>query len=223
METVNKIKVSLVSLHIMEEAKKQTRDRIVSQADMLFLRYGARSVTMDDIAKGLGISKKTIYQYFNNKASIVQEIVRLRCEKEANDIREIVASSTNAAICLIETMRYSSEMFQTMSPQIIYEVKKYYPKAWELVEQHKEDFIIGMIKSNLHQGIKEGLYRKNINVDIVARMHTETVELGFDPRLFPPETYTLEQVENEVFKLFLYGIVTTKGAKIIRDSIDTSA
>ncbi len=190
--------------------------RILEQAQELFFRYGAKSVTMDDIARQLGMSKKTIYQYFSNKADIIYEVTCnfLRCEQM--DTEKVLEASQNAIHELMLVMQASGQTFRMVSPNLLYEIEKYYPKAWEVFEAHKRTFIIEKIKENLLRGIEEGLYRPDLEVEIVARMRMMQIETSLRGNLFPRHQFDPLQVQLQMFQVYLYGIATAKGREHIQ-------
>ena len=140
---------------------------------------------MDDIARELGISKKAIYQHFEDKNAMVYAGVEhhFACD------RTIAEQLQNEAPDPIAEVVMTSEMMRQtmagMNPTAIFDIKRYYPQAWDLFSKYKKEFVLEMVKKNLLKGVELGLYRSTINADILSRLRLEQIEMGLDPYLFP--------------------------------------
>ncbi|TAG11195.1 MAG: TetR/AcrR family transcriptional regulator [Sphingobacteriia bacterium] len=189
--------------------------RITIKAQELFFRYGLKSVTMDDIASSLGVSKKTIYQYYTDKDSLVAAVVQQEIDNDLVECSKHSAESENAVHEVFMAIDMMQEMFSTMNPAIIFEMEKYHPIAFEKMNDHKNKFLYKVIKANLEKGMEEGHYREDLDPDIIAKFRIESIFFAFNPELFPPNKYTLLQVEMIIMEHFLYGICTPKGEKLI--------
>lgn len=198
------------------------RERILKTAVDLFWRYGVKSITMDDIAKELGISKKTIYQHFNDKDAIVKEVVEQELACEKIDIERLEAEASDPIEEVLRTSDYIQASFGTISPVLLHDLKKFHPKAWNLFQKHKYEHIIQSIADNLQRGIAMGLYRDTINVDVLARMRVEQIEMAFDPVIFPPQKFSMIDVHIQLIHHFLRGILTDKGFTLYNTYIDKS-
>ncbi|MEZ4949358.1 MAG: TetR/AcrR family transcriptional regulator [Saprospiraceae bacterium] len=148
----------------MEDQKSQ----ILTEAEKLFLRFGIKSVTMDYIAQNLGISKKTLYQIVDNKADLISKIVLNHVNKETQCINQISTEAENAISEMLNISRYNIQKLREISPVAVFEMQKYYRKSWEQIESLHREQIYKVIFENIEKGKKEGLYREEINSDIVA-------------------------------------------------------
>ncbi len=193
----------------------ELRGKILQGAYSLFNARGLKSVTMEEVAGHLGMSKKTLYSEFRNKEEVIIDITRLELEKQKNFQEEIKHQSLDAVHEILLVMECLSDFFSGINPQVLLEVRKYYPRAWKLFEEHKELDMMKSISENLKRGIKEGFYRKDINVPILTRLRMGEVMVNFDHTLFPPRDFHPKQIHEESLKLFLYGITTVKGRNII--------
>lgn len=202
----------------MEEVKK----RIVVGASELFHKYGIRSVSMDDIARHLTVSKKTIYQYFKDKEEIVTLALRAHMEMEMKEYDEVFDTSSNAVEELAMVSKCMRKDFKDMNPSLLFDMQKYHPKAWQIWLDFKNEFIKGHVKSNLERGIKEGYYRTDIDPEVMAIFRVEQVQLAFDDTLFPQDKFDFKEVQMEFFNHFVHGIVTTKGLDLFREYLKTS-
>jgi AcrR family transcriptional regulator len=204
-ETLKLLKVSRVLC-------VEIAERILRKAEQLYFTYGFRGVTMDDIANELGISKKTIYLHFEDKNTLVEEVSKFFLNKEKCRVTEISGKQIGPIEEAILATRMMKEMMENINPVVFYDLQKYYPKAWKHYLEHKKYFLQTM-KENLLKGIEEGLYRTDINVEIICRMRIELVELAFNTVVFPPKDFRLLEIQVSFIDHFIRGIVTQKGLK----------
>jgi len=191
------------------------KERIKLQATDLFMKYGIRSVSMDDIANHLGMSKKTIYQYYADKDELVDAVI----EGEINHNEECCKldqnRSENAVHELFLAMDMIVEMFRTMNTSVLHDMQKYHPRAFLKFHKHKNDYLYNVIRENLLRGIKEDIYRDDMNVNIVARFRVDSMLLVFDPEFQSKTKHNLADIEQELILLYTHGLVNTKGYKLI--------
>jgi AcrR family transcriptional regulator len=193
----------------------EVKERILTKAADLFMRYGIRSITMDEIASQLGISKKTIYQFFTDKDDMVfafigQEIKKN--EKECLQFRDDAADAVQEIFLALEDL---DEMLKYMNPLMLYDLEKHHPRAFLKLREYKYQFLYQAILDNLRRGITEGTYRNDFHLDIVAKNRIESAFLVFNPDLFPHTRYKISEVNFELAMLFLHGVTTPKGKKLI--------
>jgi AcrR family transcriptional regulator len=193
----------------------EVKSRIKQKADELFRRYGIRSITMDEIANQLGISKKTIYQSFADKDELVDEVItdlllynKERCNKDR-------FKADNAVQEVFFAMEMMDEMFENMNPTILFDLERNHPQTFKKFQHHKHSFLFQVIKDNIERGKKEELYRDDINTDVVARVRLETVMFPFNPEIFPKSKFNLVDLEQQMIEYFLFGIASLKGYKLI--------
>jgi AcrR family transcriptional regulator len=194
----------------------EARERILLKANELFNRYGFRRVTMDEIALKTGMSKKTIYQSFENKDEIVNAIVEQHINKSATLCESNLCVAENAIHEVFLNMEMVQKLTEDMHPSIFEDLEKYYPIVFEKLFRHKNDFISYKISQNMKRGIEEGLYREEINIDILTKLRIETMFLPFNQQLFPYSKYKLGDIEFELIEHFIYGIATPKGQKLFK-------
>lgn len=168
---------------------------------------------MDDIARDLGISKRTIYQHFPDKEAIVVLVV----EQELTTQKQYMDQMDEAHLNPIDAMVQASDCMRTslshMNPVLFNDLKKYHPQAWDLFQKYKHQYIIKGIHDNLVQGIEQGIYRKDINVDMLSLLRIEQVELAMDTAIFQPDRFNMMQVQMEFVHHFIRGILTEEGFK----------
>lgn len=195
----------------MEE--KDTKERILRGAHELFMKYGVRSVSMDDVARHLSVSKKTLYQYFADKDEIVTMVSEYHISNDQKQYDELRNSATNAIDELANISGCIKRDMQKMNPSLLFDLQKFHPKAWSAWLVHKQHYIGQSIIRNLKQGIEEGYFRPEINTDILALTRLELIQLTFDDRIFPADKYNLAEVNLQIFDHFVYGLLTDKGRK----------
>jgi TetR/AcrR family transcriptional regulator, cholesterol catabolism regulator len=213
METLVTQKVSLVLYPIMTDT--DTKSRIQKSAHDLVMQYGIRSVSMDDIANNLGMSKKTIYQYFKDKDELVEAVVEEVITSNQYACKEDIDKSENAVHEIFLVMEMMAEMFKTMNPSILHDMQKYHPVAFSKFKKHKNEFLYNVCTQNMLRGIEEELYRPEMAVDILCRYRVETMFIPFNPEFQQSLKHSLAKIEEEILMHFLFGLVSQKGYKLI--------
>lgn len=192
---------------------------LIESTTLIFMRYGIKSVTMDDIARELKISKKTLYQFVKDKSDLVVKIMEAQCAEEKAIIEQAVTSAENAIDELMIISEIACKKLQKMNPSIHYDLEKYYPDAWKVFMDHKEDFVLGCVKSNLERGISEDIYRNNINPDIISKLYIQKIDCIFDPAIFPVGKFTFFQVYMELMRYHIRGVANDKGVSYLTKTI----
>lgn len=190
-------------------------ERILNKAQELMFQSGVKHVTMDDLANQLGISKKTIYQYFKDKDSLVSSVVEHELTNHSLLCNQCMQAADNAVHEIFLLMKVIQEMFNRMNPLALFEIEKYYPIAFEKIKKHKDDFIFSMISANLEKGITEGLYRKDVDVTILSKYRLETSLIPFNIQVFHPSKFDLLKVNLQIIEHFVYGVATLEGHKLM--------
>jgi len=198
----------------MEDKKAK---EIIINATMLLMKYGIKSQTMDDIARGLGISKKTLYKYVSDKNDLVKKAVSLTISEDHDNICNFKDKDGNAIDKIIRINEFISDKLQSIQPAIIFDLQRHYPEAWQIMQDHKRTFIYEIIKENLKSGIEEGLYRKSINPDIVAQIYITLTDSIFDSELFETTAKDYSAIHDQVVRYHLRGIASEKGVKYIKE------
>ncbi|HVG13133.1 MAG TPA: TetR/AcrR family transcriptional regulator [Flavisolibacter sp.] len=194
----------------------EPKQRILEKAHELFHRYGLRSVSMDDIAAQVGMSKKTLYLYFTDKDELVDavftgimEINKTQCSVEQQ-------GADNALHEVFLAFDRTQEMFAHMNPAVLFDMEKYHATTFSKFKEFKNNFLYGMIKANIERGIAEELYREDIDIDILTRYRINSIMLAFNPEVFPTNRTQLVRIEQQLVEHFLYGLSTSKGIKLIQ-------
>lgn len=193
----------------------EIQERIRQKADELFRKYGIRSVTMDEIATQLGMSKKTIYQYYADKDQLVDAVAIDEIHYSQECCLKDAEVSANAIEEIFRVMEFVEVMFRNMNPSMLHDLEKYHPLGYRKFLEHKNKFLFEMIKRNIERGISEELYRPEIDIEIMARYRIESMMLLFKPELFPASKFNMVKLQQEILEHFLYGLATLKGYKLI--------
>lgn len=196
-------------------AEINTKDRIRQKADELFMRYGLRSVSMDDIANSMGISKKTIYQFFADKNELVDAVLEETLNNNKKNCDRNRIASANAVEEIFLSMDIAEQIFRNMHPSVVFDMQKYHPQAFARFLKHKNDYLFNIVSKNLERGIKEELYRSEIDIEILSRFRVETMLMSFNPEFYIGQKHNIAEVEQQLLEHYLYGIASLKGYKLI--------
>jgi len=196
----------------MEEI--ETREKILEGTEGLFMKYGIRSVTMDDIARHLSVSKKTLYQHFADKDELVYKMSELYLERSFRQYDQIAQTSINSIEELSKISACIKHDLENLNPSMLYDLQKYHPKSWALYTEHKVKIISQSVMRNIRQGISDGYYRPEINAEIMAITRLILIEAAFNPELFPKDRFNFVEVQTQLFELFVHGMCTEKGKKL---------
>jgi AcrR family transcriptional regulator len=179
------------------------------------LQSGLRQVTMDDLAQELGISKKTIYQYYKDKDDLVKAVVNLELKEHEITCKDCKSKAENAIHEMFLLMENMKAMTQTMNPNSMMELEKHFSNAFDMIKNHKDEFLFSLIKQNLMKGIEEGCYRKDLDIDIISKFRLETVFIPFNLHLFPLSKFNSLEVHTQLMEHFVYGLMTIKGHELM--------
>ena len=204
---------SFIFAPLMEEKTKNLLD----QATALFMQYGVKSLTMDDIARQMGISKKTLYQMVSDKADLVARSIQRYIDTDCEELECLRAESENAIEEMFRIAQRVSEHLRAMHPSILYDLEKYYPLAFRLFEEYKMKIVLACVARNMEDGIKQGLYRENVNIPIVSGLYIGRMDLIFHQRLFPTSQYSLTDVYSEAIRYHIRGIASEKGIEYLKN------
>lgn len=195
---------------------------IIERSSSLFMRLGIRSVSMDDIARELGISKKTIYKYFKDKNDLVINILRVKIEIDHKTCSCKRIESENAIDEMFQIIEFIIQTISKINPSTFFELQKYHPEAWALLDEHRWTFVRDMIRSNLERGIEEGLYRPEINIEVISRLYVGSTNLIIEGKVFPYPEFRIEELMLEVVRFQIRGISNSKGLEYLTNKLNKS-
>lgn len=180
------------------------------------MQFGIRSVSMDDIANNLGMSKKTLYQYFADKDELVDAVI----EGHISEVEEnCLACRQNASDAIHEiflTMEHITEELSNMNPMVLYDLEKFHYRSFQRFKTYKDKFLAEIIKKNIEWGISEELYRTDFTVDVMCKFRVESMMIPFNVAVFPPGRFKLAALSEQIIQHFVYGLATIKGHKLIQ-------
>jgi AcrR family transcriptional regulator len=195
----------------MDEKTKEYTERAAS----VFMRLGIRSVTMDDIARELGVSKKTLYVHFKDKNELIRNIMLAKIEEDQLSCTKAQNQTANAIEELFDIIQLVIEHLSKINPNVFHDLQKYHSDAWEIITTHKCVFVTEMIRKNVERGILEGIYRSEIDADIISRLFVGMTDLIFDGKTFPWPEFSLTRVYSEIISFQIHGMANEKGLNIL--------
>src|SRR5688500_15087251 len=191
----------------------------MERVEGLFFRYGIKSLTMDDVAFELGISKKTLYQMVESKDDLVMKVLNHHISREKSNCLDLAAEAANAIDEIFIVLDKNSQDLSQMKTNVIYDLQKYHREAWMMIRNYHYEFVLRNIRDNILRGRKEGLYRDNFDVDIIAKLHLATAFNLFDEQVFPDGSIPRVILFKECMMHFLYGIVSPKGLNYLKKKL----
>ncbi|MFN8297596.1 MAG: TetR/AcrR family transcriptional regulator [Chitinophagales bacterium] len=190
---------------------------LLERSRELFMRHGVKSLTMDDIARELGMSKKTIYQYVDNKSELVQLTLEGYLNEERDSVTRMVTEARNSVDCIIVLVSYFLNQTREFNPYVLNDLQRYYPASWNVLNEYRYNYFKNIIAKNIEEGIKEGLYRPDLDADVISKIYIKGFEILLDQELFPQKDYVFVSVYKEFLNYHLRGIVSQKGLKLLEE------
>ena len=189
----------------------EIKDKILTEAELLFMRYGFKSITMDDVARELGVSKKTLYQFFSDKNDLVNQCVEHYLETMNTMCCSVVENKDLDAISvMLQISEQMNAMIRQINPSSMFDLKKYFKPAWDKLEADRRSFIKRVIQDNILLGVKKGLYRKDLDAETVSRIYIYLVGFLTNPDNYDQEGMDIKEMHLEIVKYHLRSICTPK-------------
>lgn len=189
----------------------EQQEKWLQRVAELFMRYGIKALTMDDVARELGISKKTLYQFVESKDDLVNKVIEMHLTVECSRADDVANSSSDALDEMLLVLRENLGDMQKMKSNIIFDLQKYHREAWEKIQAYQHGFLYEVVRKNLERGVAEGLYRDDFDVDIVAKLHLVQTFAIFDETWFPKPPYHSVALFREAIMHYLHGVLSEKG------------
>lgn len=196
-------------LGYMEEKLQE----ILSQAADLFKKYGLKSISMDDMAQHLGISKKTLYKYVSGKEDLIVQVVEFERQKIKQQFQSIPQEGMNAIDILLEHSRIVNRIYEDTNPAFMFDIRKYHHALEETCFEKTNETIYKTIRKNIELGIKQGIYRDNLDIEMTALLYTKKIQTIHRDQQGGKLTYTPEQMFRVMMENHIMGIATEKGRK----------
>jgi AcrR family transcriptional regulator len=188
-----------------------TEKNILEGAKNLFMQFGLKSITMDDIARKVGVSKKTIYQFFSDKNSIVFKSVHEHFSDHRKEIENVLSNSKDAIEAIYSMSKCMKVQVEAINPTVLYDLQRYFPKAYKRFLEFKNTFMKERMTRIIEDGIAAGYFRKEINSEILIIQRIEQVQLAFNNDIYPRDKFDFKEIHEQLFDHFLHGILTEKG------------
>jgi AcrR family transcriptional regulator len=198
------------------------KEKILQKATDMFLSYGFKSITMDDIANKMGISKKTIYTHYANKTELVADSTMHMFDIISNGIDHICALEKNPIEELYEIKKFVMVNLKNEKSSPQYQLQKYYPKVHDVLRNKQFEVMQECVVRNIEKGIELGIYRENLNIGFVSRIYFSGVHSIKDLQVFPLEQFPVSTLIDEYLEYHLRGIVTPAGRKILNKIINSN-
>lgn len=193
----------------------EKRERIIEEALQLFMKYGIRNITMDDLSKHLGISKRTIYEHFKNKDSLLLHCIESFSADQKCQINQIIRESSHVIDSVYRIIGEKSTLMRNLNPLFMEDMRKYHPAMFKLIHKRYELEDNSLTEKLLIKGKEEGIFLPEINTSLVTRFMQEMLRLFGDNEVFPYEQYNRIEMIDNIFLAFIRGLCTTKGLKIL--------
>lgn len=194
----------------------EQQEKWLSRTEELFLRIGIKSITMDDVARELGISKKTLYTFVESKDDLVNKMLKRHISERVCQCEEVFKGAKNAVEEMLAVIESNSRQMARIQAGVVYDLQKYHREAWEMMREFQRVFLYKTVRANLERGISEGLYRDDFDIDIITRIHISTTFQLFDETIFPLDAFRKDLIFREYLLHYLHGILSEKGRKYLQ-------
>ncbi len=190
-------------------------ENIAAHAEKMFLKFGIKSISMDDISRNLGISKKTLYQHVPNKKELVRVVLDRKFEEHAQQIKTVQLEAQDPVEEILLSARMVIEMLVQMSPSVVYDLQKYYHELWHILASRRHETIYEVLFENLKEGKKRGIYRDDIDIDLIASLYVQMSTFMFDQKAIDAPRARKIKLYYEFVKYHIRGIATQSGHDLL--------
>jgi len=193
----------------------EIKDRIITQAGMLFARYGIKSITMDTLADDMGISKRTIYENFRDKDTLLLEVITFFKARQLEQANEILSKSENVIVAMFSLLEEMINTMKQLNPLFFQDAKKYHSGIFAKLQEKGDLRDHSVTRKILSEGIAQGIFRKEHNLEIVNLTLHELCKLFSPGSILTTEGYHRGELFNNIIIPYLRGLSTSKGIKLI--------
>lgn len=191
------------------------REKIIKEAAELFFVMGVKKVKMDDIAQKLKISKRTIYEHFKDKDSLIRETIQMNQSQQNSNNDKILRESENTIAAVLGLLRNGSEILAVINPDYFTDLQRLYPKIWKEHIEKSKVHSYNLILEFLKKGKKEGIYRKDINEKIISIILIEQLNMLSDQNIFPSGEFSIVEVYENIIINMTRGAATSRGLELL--------
>jgi AcrR family transcriptional regulator len=192
---------------------------IIEKAEQLFFKYGIKSISMDDLSREMSISKKTLYVFVDNKEELVYLVVQNHIHREKKKVEEVIKNSKNSIDEFLQIIMHNHDELNTLNPSVIYDLQKYHPKSWSLFTEFTEKYIFNHILHNLKRGVKEGIYRNDMNLEVIAFIYINSIDAILKNLNDKKTDNALASTMKEYAFYHLHGIVSNEGLHYLNNHL----
>ena len=208
---------SFLRIHL--QSNLETKEKITRKALQIFKKLGIKSVSMDDLARELGMSKKTIYQHFKDKRELVSESMEYEMDMDREACLKVFEQNDNAVQQMINISSYVQSNLEGINPAVLYDIEKYYPNCWTKFKEYSESFVLKSVKFNLEKGIAEGDYRSDIDIHKVASIYVYLVDSFTNSEFLARTGGNVTEIQQHIIQYHLHAICTEKGLTYYKQHI----
>jgi len=191
------------------------REQIIRKAGSLFNKFGIKSITMDDLSREMGISKKTLYEHIKDKKDLITKVTDFELREKEKYFQEISNRNLNAVEETFEVNRLILQVIQEYNPAKYRDLKKYYPEIYEHIKHVQRERMFRSMIRNIRKGKEEGLYRENVDEEVIAKLYVSRMEYPLESDLLTPQEFTSPRFITQSFLYHIHGIANAKGLKFI--------
>lgn len=190
---------------------------ITDRSRDIFMKYGIRSVSMDDISRELGMSKKTLYQFFSNKSDLIGEVLGQDFHNFESKLQSVMHLDNNAIDDLLALSMVIDEHMKEINPVVSFDLKKYYPEIYRENLEKKRVFASAYLKENIEKGIRENIYRSDLNIELIAKLYMRKIEDLHDPDFHDMNKTSFAEVFHVMFDNHIRGIANENGIRYFEE------
>ncbi len=198
----------------MDDKLKFILEKVLS----LYKKYGLKSVTMDDVSRELGMSKKTLYLYVKDKRDLVEQVMFMEIDCFKNNACHSFNQNLNSIEEILEVFKLITIQFKEFNPSLDYDLRKYYPDFYEKIGKFKREHMYASFIENIEKGKKEGLYRKDIDAEIIAQLHVFRAENMVFYKVIEKTNFSPDTLY-EIFNYHIRGVVNAKGLEFYESKL----
>ncbi|MBL7807911.1 MAG: TetR/AcrR family transcriptional regulator [Saprospiraceae bacterium] len=194
----------------------EQQEKWLKRVEELFFKLGIKSLTMDDVARELGISKKTLYSFVENKDDLVAKVMERHMAEQCKVDEVMHAEASDAVDEMVRIIQQIVSELGKMKPNVVHEMQKYHREVWNRINDFQHSYILNLARQNLEWGRRDGLYRTDFDLETAARFYIAGAMIIFDEQYFPKPPYTYDFLFKEFITNYLHSIVSEKGLKMLK-------
>lgn len=194
--------------------------KILEGSEALFSRYGIKSITMDDVARELGISKKTLYKFVTDKNDLVEKTLDYHLQRNEKTCELLVNEQQNPIDAMLAIGDFFSQQMKDTSPSLLFDLRKFHHEAFKKLDEYRLNCIAQRLEENLKEGIEQEYYRPDTNIQIIPRLYMSMIDALLDGPYFPRDKFRFEEVVQEILIYHIHGIATQKGLDYLKQKFN---